>query len=122
MGDDRRALGQLGEDLAAEALARRGYHILTRNFRCRHGEMDIIASHGGVLVFVEVKTRRSCGYGPPAEAVTFAKQQRMASTAQFYLNQGRHIGRDCRFDVVSVLLQPGKAAEIEIIAAAFELS
>lgn len=122
MGDDRKALGQLGEDLAAEALARRGYHILTRNFRCRHGEMDIIASHGGVLAFVEVKTRRSCDYGPPAEAVTFAKQQRMARIAQFYLNQGRYIGLDCRFDVVSVLLQPGKAAEIEIIAAAFELS
>ena len=122
MGDDRKALGQLGEDLAAEALGRRGYRILARNFRCRHGEMDIIASHNGVLVFIEVKTRRSSGYGSPAEAVTFAKQRRMAKIAQFYLSQGRHADRDCRFDVVSVLLQPGHAAEVEIISAAFELS
>lgn len=83
--DPRIVLGQSGEELAVRYLMLNGYVILHRNFRCRIGEIDVIASKDDVLTFVEVKTRNSILAGFPAEAVTFAKQQKIRRVAQYYL-------------------------------------
>ena len=83
--DLRPILGQDGEDLATRYLELSGYLILYRNYRCRLGEIDIIATKDDVLTFVEVKTRLSTITGQPAEAVTFTKQQKIRRIAQYYM-------------------------------------
>ena len=76
--------GLLGERIASDFLARRGYHILKTNYRCPHGEIDIIARHQDYLVFVEVRTRKSLKFGSPEESITPAKKQRLIATAWHY--------------------------------------
>jgi putative endonuclease len=73
----RQGLGRTGENLAAEALTKTGYHILERNFRCRHGEIDLVAENGHDLIFVEVKARRGTSYGRPEDALTFYKRRKL---------------------------------------------
>jgi putative endonuclease len=110
----RRALGASGEDLVAEWYEARGYRVLDRNWRCRTGELDIVAGRGGLVVFCEVKTRSSVAFGMPAEAVTRAKQTRLRRLGAQWLGQsGAHAG-ELRFDVACVL-----AAEVEVIEGAF---
>jgi putative endonuclease len=118
--DGRQALGKQGEDLACAELARRGYVIVARRFRTRAGEIDIVARDGGVLVFVEVKTRRSIAFGTPLEAVTVAKQRTVCAMAAEYLARCSPRCAACRFDVVSVRLDGG-AAQVEIVQSAFDL-
>ena len=97
-------VGDRGEQMAAEYLEREGYEILHRNYRFGRSEIDLIARQGRTIVFVEVKTRRTAGYGEPEEAVTREKIRRIRRVASAYLAQ-RRIGEcDCRFDVVAVLL------------------
>ena len=74
---NRKRIGNLGEAMAEVMLVERGYQIIARNFKCRFGEVDIIARRGGMMAFVEVKTRLSRRYGDGTEAVTEAKQQRI---------------------------------------------
>ena len=115
------ALGSGGERAAADFLVGRGYHILERNFRCRGGEIDLIALDGGVLVFVEVKVRRTLSRGAPIEAVTAIKQARVRRAAQEYLTFcGRIFGR-IRFDVISVM-KTTKNTDITHLKAAFTTS
>ncbi len=83
--DMRAIIGQTGEDLAAIYLIKNGYDILERNFRCRIGEIDIIAQKDGVLTFVEVKTRLNTITGLPSEAVTYRKQQKIRATSKYYM-------------------------------------
>ena len=85
MTTDRRDLGKTGEDCAVRALERRGYAILARRYRTRHGEIDIVARDGETTVFVEVKARVSEEFGSAAEAVTRPKQRRLAYMASDYL-------------------------------------
>lgn len=101
---NRRRLGTDNEERAAEYLNRRGYQILERNFRCRLGEIDLIAKEAGVLVFLEVKYRKNSRCGGPAEAVTPAKQRTICRVADFY-RMSRRIpeSQSCRFDVVAIL-------------------
>lgn len=99
----RNELGRTGEDIAATYLSARGYQIVDRNVRYREGEIDLIASRGGVLAFVEVKTRRSRAFGIPAEAVTYTKQRRIRSMAVRYLTENRAGARAVRFDVIEVV-------------------
>lgn len=100
--DGRAALGRRGEDLAAEHLVREGYRLLQRNYRCRLGEIDLVARDGEAVVFVEVKTRRSKAFGTSAEAVSASKQARLLRLADCYLRD-RGLGNPpCRFDVVAV--------------------
>lgn len=110
--------GREGEDAAADYLRRCGYRIVERNYAWRGGEIDIIASEGPVLVFVEVKARRGHRFGPAPghDAVDSRKQRRLAQTAQHYLSLKRFGSRVCRFDVV--VIQDGR---IELIRNAFEL-
>jgi putative endonuclease len=96
-------------------LERRGYRILTRNFRCRYGEIDIIAEHEDELVFVEVKTRRGTAYGLPEEAVGRRKQQKLTQIASHYLDVQQCSECAWRIDVVAVQLSvQGKLEEIRV--------
>lgn len=113
--DARLGLGQLGERLAAGRLEQRGYRILERNFRCRAGEIDLVAEEGEELVFVEVKTRRGTARGLPEEAVGQRKARKLQEVAFFYLDQ--HNLPDCswRIDVVAVQFSStGKLEEIRV--------
>jgi len=102
--DRRQTLGELGETLACDELRRRGYAILERRYRTRYGEIDIVARHGDVLVFVEVKARVGDAFGTGAAAVTGQKQRRVARMAADFLARRRLQDRPCRFDVVSVAM------------------
>ncbi|HEY5095493.1 MAG TPA: YraN family protein [Candidatus Eremiobacteraceae bacterium] len=114
----RSAEGTAGEAAAARYLIERGYHVLERNFRCRGGEIDVIALDGGTLVFVEVKLRRTLARGTPLEAVTAVKQARVRKAAQQYLGFcGRVFGR-IRFDVICIMKTP-KTTDITHMKAAF---
>ena len=103
---NRRAIGTEYETLACEYLTRHGYQILCRNFRCRQGEIDIIARDRDYLVFIEVKYRRDEHEGDPAEAVDARKQQRIRKAALSYLYENQlSMDTACRFDVVAILGQ-----------------
>jgi len=104
---ERKNKGAWGEDRAAEFLAREGYRILERNYRCSLGEMDIIAREGKTVVFVEVKTRSSERFGPPHAAIGPQKQRRMTAIALCYLKAHGLLGAPARFDVAAVSLGEG---------------
>jgi len=111
----RQGLGRTGERLAAEELSRRGYHILEQNFRCTHGEIDLVAEDAYDLIFIEVKTRRGNAYGLPEEAVTPRKQQKIVQVASYYLDLHACSERSWRIDIVAVQLSKGgKPQEIRI--------
>ncbi|MCM1282664.1 MAG: YraN family protein [Muribaculaceae bacterium] len=100
---NRRALGTKYEELAAACLQKRGYRILERNFRCRAGEIDLIARDQEYLVFVEVKYRANADCGSPLEAVDVRKQGKLLKAARYYLMlHGYAEETDCRFDVVAI--------------------
>ena len=99
--DDRRGLGRRGEELAARHLAARGYDIVARNWRCEAGELDLVARDSAGLVFVEVRTRRGGALGTPEESITPAKQARLISLAEAYVQVHDWPG-DWRIDVVAV--------------------
>jgi putative endonuclease len=99
---DRQAFGKAGEDRAVTALERRGYAILARRYRTRHGEIDIVARDGETLVFVEVKARATAEFGTAAEAVTERKQRKLIAMATDYLARNRVTNTACRFDVVAI--------------------
>jgi len=122
MSDDRRQYGQSGEAVAVRHLERQGYTILERNYRTRLGEIDIIAEDGGVLVFVEVKARRSWRHGNPKYALTPAKQRKISMAALIYLKaHGGTTRTRARFDVVTVQ-QVNGPPEVAVIRNAFELA
>jgi len=100
--DERRQRGNRGEAAVAAYLRRRGYRLLASQFRCRFGEIDLIArTPEGILCFVEVKTRSSSDFALALEAVTPAKQRRLRAAAQAYLAQNE-LDCPCRFDVAEV--------------------
>jgi putative endonuclease len=120
---ERVELGKWGEDCACRELRRRGYEILERRYRTRYGEIDIIASDRGVLVFIEVKARRSATYGPPVEAVTWHKRRRLLQLAESYIAARRLSNTPCRFDVVSISMpRDATAPRVEILQGAFDHS
>ncbi|MDD7941136.1 YraN family protein [Actinomycetospora lutea] len=120
---DRRALGRRGEDVAAEHLAARGLTVIERNWRCREGELDLVAAEGDRLVVAEVKTRSGTGFGLPAEAVTRGKAARIRRLAQRWLAERHAAGgsgfAEVRFDVLAVLVTRGAAPQVEHYEGAF---
>jgi putative endonuclease len=94
--------GRSGEDLAAEFLRRRGLEILHRNYRCRAGEIDIVARDGDTVVFVEVKERRTATHGTAVEAVTWRKRQRISRAARVYAAVHGLSDAPMRFDVLGI--------------------
>ncbi|HVF06258.1 MAG TPA: YraN family protein [Frankiaceae bacterium] len=113
------AVGAYGERVAARWLEDEGYVVLDRNWRCRSGELDVVAMRGGVVVFVEVKCRRSDAFGVPALAVTPAKVARLRAAAAAWLADRGLDDASVRFDVVSVLRPPAGAAVLEHFQGAF---
>lgn len=102
-------IGRSGERKAAKFLSRKGYKILELNYRCRFGEIDIIAADGDVTVFVEVKTRSSDKFGLGYESVVRSKQDKLMKTAQHYMMENGE--SPARFDVVSI--DGGRVTHIE---------
>lgn len=101
--ENQRKKGSNYEEKAAHFLTEQGYQVKQRNYRCRLGEIDIIAVDHGYLVFIEVKYRRNSSFGMPTEAVDYRKQRNISKVAQHYLMRN-HIGDvPIRFDVVSIL-------------------
>ena len=113
-------LGRRGERIAAAYLTRAGARVLDRNWRCREGELDIVAREGSALVFCEVKTRRGIGFGHPVEAVTLSKQHRLRLLAQRWLAAHEEHAPDLRFDVVGVLLRPSRPPLVRHLRSAFQ--
>ncbi len=111
----RQGFGRTGERLAAEALMSKGYCILERNFRCRYGEIDLVAEDEHDLIFVEVKARRGVSFGLPEDALTLRKQRKLMEVASYYLDQHACADRSWRIDVVAVQFSgTGKLEEIRI--------
>ncbi len=112
-------LGKRGEEVTSERLVSLGWEIVEKNFRCRGGEIDIIARDSGTLVFVEVRSRRRSDFMSPAESVDYRKQQKLILTARYYLYT-KGLDCDCRFDVSEVLFEQDKPVSVEIIKNAFD--
>ncbi|MET3847806.1 MULTISPECIES: YraN family protein [unclassified Paenibacillus] len=105
MKDNRRQKGAAAEQAATDLLLSTGYRIRDRNWRCRSGELDVVAEDGSVIVFVEVRSRTAgTSFGTAAESVNFRKIRQVRSTAEVYLHAQRLEGREVRFDVVAVEL------------------
>jgi putative endonuclease len=102
--DGRRVLGRWGESVAATHLEAKGYVILERNWRCRLGEIDLVAQTGETLVFVEVKTRRGRDFGMPEEGVTLRKSQKLLAIGQQYVFDHALEDVNWRIDLVAVEL------------------
>ena len=105
-GGNARLLGQWGEEQVAEKLRRDGWTIAARNFRCRFGELDLVAENETFLAFVEVKLRKDDRFGSACEAVTLSKQRKLRAAAQYYL-MCRPTKLQPRFDVAEVYAPQG---------------
>lgn len=120
--EDNKSLGARGEEIAAVFLTGRKFVILERNFRCKGGEVDIVAREGKTFVFVEVKTRRTLSFGPPQASVTPFKQRQISKAALTWLAKNRLEGALARFDVVAILLRDQAVPRIEHFPDAFNLA
>jgi putative endonuclease len=115
---DKKITGDAAEAIAANFLARHGVKVMAQNFRCRFGEIDLIARDGDTLVFVEVRMRQSSQFGGAGASITVAKQRRIALAAEHYLSQLKHVPA-CRFD--AILLNKLDIDNVEWIKDAFSL-
>lgn len=106
-------LGAAGEELAAVYLTNAGYTVLSRNWRCTVGELDIVAEGSGQIIGVEVKTRSSLGFGHPAEAVNPVKLRRISRLVRRWCAAHRRDPNTARVDVIAILMAPGRDPEIE---------
>ena len=102
--NDRQVFGRLGEDFAQQVLQLDGYEIVKRNYRCKEGEIDIIAEKDNELFFIEVKSRRNQNFGTPGEAVDGKKQQRLRRTAGCYLAETQNYRRFYSFQVIEIVV------------------
>ncbi len=119
-----KGVGNLGEEVAVNFLVGKGYKILERNFRCKGGEVDIVARDPSdkSLVFVEVKARKDLSYGVPQLAVNSFKQRQISKAALTWLSKKRQHDQNARFDVVAILLDANGLHKVEHIVNAFELA
>ena len=116
-------IGSFGEEMASDFLQAKGFQVVKRNFRCRLGEIDIIATNSKFIVFAEVKLRKNNFYGEPREFVTKSKQRKILLTAQYWLMKHDTLLQP-RFDVIEILAPYGISSKIEInhIENAFEVN
>ncbi|WP_339169583.1 YraN family protein [Paenibacillus sp. FSL R5-0341] len=117
----RQQKGRLGEEAACHWLRENDYRIIRQNWRCRSGEIDIIASSEGLIVFVEVRSRSGAAqYGTPQESVDMRKMQQVRSTASVYLQMTGETDHQIRFDVIAVMLdRAGETVSVNHIINAF---
>ena len=104
MTTHRIRLGKWGEGVAGRFLQEKGYVLLATNYRCRWGEVDIVAQDGEELVFVEVRTRRGVEFGTPEESVTAAKARKLIATAQEFLQEHDQVNAGWRIDLIAIRL------------------
>ncbi len=119
MSKERISLGKQGEDIAVVFLENKGFEIITRNYRQKSGEIDIICTDRQTVVFVEVKTRKTARFGDPLEAVNRRKQHQISVTALDYLSRNNLHDQPARFDVVAVIIGSGNP-QITHISDAFD--
>ena len=119
MAEQKKIVGDRGEELAVNLLTELNYEIIERNYRYGHGEIDIIAKEDDVLVFVEVKTKKNLEFGPPEYSVTKNKQRQIKKIAEAYLYEKEITDTDCRIDVIAILLKKNLPPEINHIKNAF---
>ena len=113
MRTPKMALGTRGEQLAAEYLAERGVSIIARNVRTPYGELDLVGFHAEILVFFEVKTRRTDTYGYPEESISGTKRAHLTASAQAYVQDHPDLPGLWRIDVIAINLHPGQKPSIE---------
>lgn len=112
----RKEIGDRGEKLAGEYLKKKGYKLRQQNYRCRYGEIDIIAEKKKVLVFIEVRTKTGTAFGTPEESVTAVKKEKLIASAMDYLSSHDNLPQQWRIDFVAVELdKEGKASRIDLI-------
>ena len=112
----RRETGLRGEKLAADFLEKRGYRILEANYRCPHGEIDLVTRHRDFLVFVEVRTKQSPEFGSPEESITQAKKEHLIATAQHYQQEHDNLPPSWRIDLVALEIdRRGKPLRIALV-------
>ncbi|MBS3946151.1 MAG: YraN family protein [Melioribacter sp.] len=116
---NKRKTGSEGEEIACEFISKLGYKIVERNYQFGHGEIDIIAKDGEILVFIEVKYRKNLEYGPPELAITKGKQNLVKRTATAYLWEKEIKDELSRIDVIAILKLPGQKPQINHIINAF---
>lgn len=114
-------LGKAGEQEAARFLKNKGYKLLRQNYKTKLGEIDIIAWEGETLCFIEVKTRSSCLFGHPTEALTRTKQKKLSQLALIFLKEHNLIEKKARFDVVTIIHSNDKPLDFKLIRDAFPL-
>jgi putative endonuclease len=119
--ESKRQIGGRGEDLACAELERQGLQVLERNWRCRLGEIDIVAAevgeHGLTLVFCEVKCRSGLGFGHPLEAITYGKMRTLRQLAALWMREHRIKASTIRLDAIGVVLAPGEPASLTHVRA-----
>ena len=116
---DKKSLGNIGEDFAAEYYKKLGFTVTSRNYSCRGGEIDIIAENSEYIIFVEVKSRSQNALYPPSEAVNFSKQKRLSIAAMKYLAENES-EKQPQFDVFEVYAQNDRIYKVNRIENAFE--
>ncbi|MDK2822135.1 MAG: putative endonuclease [Clostridia bacterium] len=114
-----RDLGKQGEQLALRKIKSLGYKILEQNFRCKIGEIDLIAMDKNTLVFIEVRSKSTDKFGLPQETVNCQKQKKIRDVARYYLVKNKLTTENCRFDVIGIVWNGKGKPEIEIIKNAF---
>ncbi len=119
MSTSRKRTGDAGEKAAARFLIDRGYDVVGTNFRCRYGEIDIVARHGDCMVFIEVRTKKSLEFGAPEESITRSKMDKLILTAQTYMQQHEDAPSDWRIDVIAIVMaRDDTVRSIELIVGA----
>lgn len=103
MKEYNKAIGNYGEELAISYLKGKKYHVLFHSFKCKQGEVDIIAKTRDIICFIEVKSRYNSLYGAPIEAVTYSKRTRIINTARYYLYSNKIKNCNARFDVMELI-------------------
>ena len=99
---EKQILGKTGEEIGTQYLIKNGYRIIIRNFKCKQGEIDIIAQDKNEIVFIEVKTRRNINYGYPIDAVDKRKQKHILNASKYYIYINKLEKRNIRFDVIEI--------------------
>ncbi|MGE0681562.1 MAG: YraN family protein [Candidatus Binatia bacterium] len=117
---EKRDLGRQGEQTAEQFLRERGYEIVTRNYRCTYGEIDLVARSRATLVFVEVRTQSGPTFGDPLESITQRKQRQIAKAALHYVVRQQVENQPLRFDVIGIFWN-NSPPQIVHVKGAFEL-
>lgn len=115
MSKNKKALGTLGEKIAANYLSKYGYKIIESNYRCRFGEVDIVAYKNDTYVFIEVKTRKNLSFGRPVEAINGKKKMHLIKIGQYYMQISNLKNCDFRFDAIEVMMYPREIPKINHI-------